>query len=64
MKSLMVRGAGLALLGIGSYLFVISVRDMVGDSGRVMTGLLSVFCVSIGFGLLVIPLSSLNSTPE
>lgn len=57
MKSLAVRGIGLALLGLGAYLFVLAVRDMPGESGRVITGLLSVFCVSLGFGLVIMPSS-------
>ncbi len=57
MKSLAVRGIGLVLFGLGAYLFVLSVRDMPAESGRVITGLLSVFCVSLGFGLMIMPSS-------
>ncbi len=64
MKSIKIRGLGLALLSLGGYLFVFSVRDMTGSSGRVVVGLLSVFCVSLGFGLLIIPLVSKVSTRE
>ncbi|QPJ63260.1 MAG: hypothetical protein G3M70_15815 [Candidatus Nitronauta litoralis] len=62
MKTLKVRGIGLALLGLGSYLFVMSVRDMAGESARVPVGLLSVFCVSLGFGLLIVPGLTSDST--
>ncbi len=62
MKTFKVKGAGLVLLGLGSYLFVTAVRDMVGESARVPVGLLSVFCFSLGFGLLIIPESTSKSS--
>jgi len=55
MKPWHLRIAGLALILVGSYLFVLAVRDLSGEGLRMAVGLAAVFGVSFGFGLLVLP---------
>ena len=49
-------------MGLGAWLFVLAVQDAREGTGRTLTGLLSVFFFSLGFGLLLIP--SVPSSPE
>lgn len=45
----------MALMGLGAWLFMLAVQDAREGTGRTLTGLLSVFCLTLGFGLLLIP---------
>ncbi len=58
MKSWHFRLIGTLLMALGAYLFVVAVRDMTGETLRLSLGLFSVFCVSFGFGLLILPWDS------
>jgi len=47
---------GLALLVLGAFLFVWSVKYVQAEWPQIFTGLLSVFSISMGFALLIMPL--------
>jgi len=51
-----IRIAGLVLMIIGSLLFVWSVRWIQAEWPQIFVGLLSVFSIAMGFGLLIMPL--------
>ena len=55
MAGLKLKAAGVVLMGLGVWLFILAVRDMQAGTGRTLTGLASVFCTALGFGLLLIP---------
>ena len=61
MTSWKIRFLGLALMILGGFLFVWSVRDITTEWPQIFVGLLSVFSTAMGFGLLIMPL---NGEPE
>jgi|TARA_B110000438_G_scaffold81547_1_gene81416 hypothetical protein len=62
MAALKIRLAGLALMVLGGFLFVWSVRDISAEWPQIFVGLASVFCLGMGFGILIMPLEeSTNS---
>ena len=58
MTSWKIRLSGLALMVVGGFLFVWSVRDITAEWPQIFVGLLSVFSTSMGFGLLIMPLDN------
>ncbi len=66
LKMWKLRLGGIALMIIGSFLFVWAVRDITSEWPQIFTGLLSVFFISLGFGVLIMPgdSSSMQSTDE
>ena len=61
-----IRIGGLALMVLGGFLFVWSVKTIQSEWPQIFVGLLSVFSISMGFALLIMPLD-LNedgSTPD
>ena len=58
MTSWKIRLSGLALMMLGGFLFVWSVRDITAEWPQIFVGLLSVFSTAMGFGLLIMPLDS------
>ena len=50
-----LRVGGLLLIVVGGYLFVYSIRDISNEWPQIFFGLLSVFFISMGFGLLIMP---------
>ena len=66
-----LRFGGLILMIVGGFLFVYSIRDVSSEWPQIGLGLLSVFVISIGFGLLIMPShdsppspSGKNDSPE
>ena len=59
-----IRLAGLILMVVGGYLFVLSVRDISAEWPQIFVGLLSVFCTALGFGLLLKPLEDRTPPPD
>lgn len=55
MAGLKTRSVGVAMMGLGAWLFILAVQDAREGTGRTLTGLLSVFCLALGFSLLLIP---------
>ena len=58
MAALKIRLFGLALMALGGVLFVWSVRDITSEWPQIFVGLSSVFCLSMGFGILIMPLET------
>ena len=58
MKYWQFRLGGLILMIIGGFLFVWAVRDITAEWPQIFTGVLSVFCISMGFGILIMPVDS------
>jgi hypothetical protein len=58
MRHWKIRVAGLVTMVIGALLFVWSVRWIQAEWPQISVGLLSVFCIAMGFGLLIMPLES------
>ncbi|MBT4375012.1 MAG: hypothetical protein HOD16_04915 [Nitrospina sp.] len=56
MNSWKIRFLGIALMVLGGFLFVWSVRDITAEWPQIFVGLLSVFSTAMGFGLLIMPL--------
>jgi hypothetical protein len=63
MAALKIRLFGLALMALGGVLFVWSVRDITSEWPQIFVGLSSVFCLSMGFGILIMPLET-SSEPS
>ena len=66
MSNWKIRIGGLALMVLGGFLFVWSVKIIQSEWPQIFVGLLSVFSISMGFALLIMPLD-LNedgSTPD
>ena len=59
-----IRLAGLILMVVGGYLFVLSVRDISAEWPQIFVGLLSVFCTALAFGLLLMPLEDRTPPPD
>jgi len=57
-----LRLIGLASLLLGGILFVFSVKYMAAEWPQIFVGLLSVLLSAMGFGLLIMPLDSLDKT--
>ena len=60
MTSWKIRIAGIALMILGGFLFVWSVRDITAEWPQIFVGLLSVFSIAMGFGLLIMPLDTVS----
>jgi len=58
MAALKIRLIGLALMVLGGFLFVWAVRDIAAEWPQIFVGLSSVFCLSMGFGILIMPLET------
>ena len=59
MNSWKIRFLGVALMVLGGFLFVWSVRDITAEWPQIFVGLLSVFTTAMGFGLLIMPLDDI-----
>ncbi|MDA0691149.1 MAG: hypothetical protein O3A78_00370 [Nitrospinae bacterium] len=60
MDKLTIRIVGLASLILGGVLFVFSVKSIAAEWPQIFVGLLSVLFSAMGFGLLIMPLDSLD----
>jgi len=49
---------------LGGILFMFAVRDINSEWPRILTGLLSVFCASLGFGFLILPRDPDEDSPD
>ena len=65
MSNWKIRIGGLALMVLGGFLFVWSVKIIQSEWPQIFVGLLSVFSISMGFALLIMPLdlNEDSSTP-
>ena len=59
MNNWKIRFLGVALMVLGGFLFVWSVRDITAEWPQIFVGLLSVFTTAMGFGLLIMPLDDI-----
>ena len=59
MNNWKIRFLGIALMVLGGFLFVWSVRDITAEWPQIFVGLLSVFTTAMGFGLLIMPLDDI-----
>ena len=50
-----IRLGGLVLIIIGGFLFVWAVRDISAEWPQIFLGLFSVFVISLGFGIMIMP---------
>ena len=57
-----IRLAGLISIILGCFLFVYSVKYITAEWPQIFVGLLSIFFSAMGFGLLIMPLDSLDKT--
>ena len=57
-----IRFLGLVSMILGGFLFVYSVKYISAEWPQIFTGLLSIFFSAMGFGLLIMPLDSLDKT--
>tara|TARA_Y100000758_G_C15922409_1_gene375625 strand:+ start:208 stop:408 length:201 start_codon:yes stop_codon:yes gene_type:complete len=66
MSNWKIRIGGLALMVLGGFLFVWSVKTIQSEWPQIFVGLLSVFSISMGFALLIMPLdlNEDDSTPD
>lgn len=66
MSSWKLRLSGLALMIVGGFLFVWAVGYISSEWSQIFVGLLSVFCIAMGFGILIMPLEEdpLEPLPE
>jgi hypothetical protein len=58
-----IRFCGFLSMILGGFLFVYSVQQIDQEWPQIFVGLLSVFFAAMGFGLLIMPLDSINKTP-
>ena len=56
-----IRLAGLIGMILGGFLFVYSVKYITAEWPQIFVGLLSIFFSAMGFGLLIMPLDSLDN---
>jgi len=63
MNALKIRLSGLALMVLGGFLFVWSVKYISAEWLQIFVGLLSVFCAGMGFGILIMPLDPPGENP-
>lgn len=59
-----IRLGGLISMILGVLLFVYSVKYVTAEWPQIFVGLLSIFFSAMGFGLLIMPLDSLDKTPS
>ncbi len=59
-----IRLSGLVSMIIGAFLFVYSVKYVTAEWPQIFVGLLSILFSAMGFGLLIMPLDSLDKTPS
>ena len=66
MSNWKIRIGDLALMVLGGFLFVWSVKIIQSEWPQIFVGLLSVLSISMGFALLIMPLdlNEDSSTPE
>ena len=64
MAAFKIRLFGLVLMVLGGFLFVWSVRDITSEWPQIFFGLGSVFFLSIGFGILIMPLETISSSSD
>ena len=66
MSNWKIRIGGLALMVLGGFLFVWSVKIIQSEWPQIFVGLLSVFSISMGFALLImqLDLNEDGSTPD
>jgi ABC-type nickel/cobalt efflux system permease component RcnA len=66
MSNWKIRIGGLAIMVLGGFLFVWSVKTIQSEWPQIFVGLLSVFSISMGFALLIMPLDlhEDGSTPD
>lgn len=55
MPSWVLRILGLILMAVGGGLFVWAVKYISAEWPQIFVGILSVFCTSMGFGMVVMP---------
>jgi len=60
MDKLTIRIVGMASLILGGILFVFSVKSIAAEWPQIFIGLLSILFSAMGFGLLIMPLDSLD----
>jgi len=58
-----IRIFGLVSMILGALLFVYSVKYISQEWPQIFVGLLSIFFAAMGFGLLIMPLDSINKPP-
>jgi len=56
-----IRLIGLISMILGGFLFVYSVKYITAEWPQIFVGLLSIFFSAMGFGLLIMPLDSLDT---
>lgn len=59
-----IRLTGLLLFLIGSALFVWAVKYISSEWPQIFTGILSVFCMAMGFGIFIMPLAPSSEDDE
>jgi hypothetical protein len=64
MSNWKIRIGGLALMVLGGFLFVWSVKYVQAEWPQIFSGLLSVFSIAMGFALLIMPLDEDSSTTD
>jgi Na+/phosphate symporter len=62
MNKMTIRILGLTSLVLGGVLFVFSVKSIAAEWPQIFVGLLSILFSAMGFGLLIMPLDSMNKT--
>jgi hypothetical protein len=62
MHSWKVRLLGILLMVLGGVLFVWSVRDITSEWPQIFVGLISVFSLAMGFGLIIMPLDDMKES--
>lgn len=63
-SKLSIRLTGLALMILGGFLFVWSVKYMTSEWPQIFVGLLSVFSAGMGFGILIMPIDDIQEYSE
>lgn len=63
MNNWTIRFCGLLSMILGGFLFVYSVQYISQEWPQIFVGLLSIFFAAMGFGLLIMPLDSINKIP-
>jgi len=63
MSSWKYRLTGLTSMVLGGFLFVWAVKYVSAEWPQIFAGILSVFCLAIGFGLLIMPIESRRPGP-
>lgn len=63
MNSWKYRLTGLILMVLGGFLFVWAIKYVSSEWPQIFAGLLSVFCLAMGFGLLIMPADAQGTEP-